>query len=59
MGEKSGPVPWVTCVSDLSLRVYFQMLVRPLTVRLNSTVLPGHPRQGPGFPQIVTQRTIE
>src|ERR1700735_278618 len=44
MGEKSGPVPWVTCASDLSLRVYFQMLVRPLTVRLNSTVLPGSPQ---------------
>src|SRR5215469_5682820 len=41
MGEKSAPVPKVICVRLRFSRLYFQMLVSPLTVRLKSTDLPG------------------
>src|SRR6516225_9321628 len=46
MGEKSAPVPKVICVRLRSFRLYLQMLVSPLTVRLKSKYLPGSAHAG-------------
>src|ERR1700678_1964762 len=52
MGERSGPVPVVTCFRLPSESRYSQMFVILLTVRLHKSVLPGSLHTSPvGLPE--------